>query len=165
MKEFSIPMLADYQRPVVKLYNLPTLIDTGSLVPVFSMYPEIFQKYFDSKLIMENRVIGGFGGNEAGAVYSIKNFKIGELNFNNFEVFVPIEPKIKFPFLLSATLFHGMNYEVDNLNSRFVVRMKDEQKLEREFKIRELRGMLYPQIDGNLITDVRSFLYGGGVIF
>ncbi len=153
MKEFSIPMKKDYQRP-----NLPTLIDTGSVIPVFSIYPPILEKYFEIKLILENESIEGFGGKERGSVYSIKNFKIGELIFNDFEVFVPRDPHLKFPFLLSATLFYGMEYTVDTINNNFIVRMKDEQNFERDFKIKSLRNKLYPQIDGVLIQDVDSFL-------
>ena len=158
MKEFSIPMKKDYQRPIIELYNLPTLIDTGSVIPVFSIYPPILEKYFEIKLILENESIEGFGGKERGSVYSIKNFKIGELIFNDFEVFVPRDPHLKFPFLLSATLFYGMEYTVDTINNNFIVRMKDEQNFERDFKIKNLHGRLYPQIDGVLIQDVDSFL-------
>ena len=158
MKEFSIPLKKDYQRPVIELYNLPTLIDTGSVIPVFSIYPTTLEKYFEIKLILENNAIEGFGGKELGSVYSIKNFQVGELIFNDFEVFVPTKPKLQFPFLLSATLFYGMNYEVDNINEKFIVRMKDEQSFEREFKIKSLNNRLYPQIDGVLIQDVSSFL-------
>ena len=158
MKEFSIPMKKDYQRPIIELYNLPTLIDTGSVIPVFSIYPPILEKYFEIKLILENESIEGFGGKERGSVYSIKNFKIGELIFNDFEVFVPRDPHLKFPFLLSATLFYGMEYTVDTINNNFIVRMKDEQSFERDFKIKSLRNKLYPQIDGVLIQDVDSFL-------
>lgn len=158
MKEFSIPLKKDYQRPVIEIYNLPTLIDTGSVIPVFSIFPSIFEKYFETKLILENYSIEGFGGEERGSVYSIKNFEIGELTFKNFEVFVPREPRLKFPFLLSATLFYGMEYTVDTIGGNFTVRMKDEQNLERDFKIKELRGKLYPQIDGILIQDIDSFL-------
>ena len=158
MKEFSIPLKKDYQRPVIELYNLPTLIDTGSVIPVFSIYPAIFEKYFESKLILEDGFIGGFGGEERGSVYSIKNFQVGDLIFNDFEVFVPQEPRLKFPFLLSATLFYGMEYTVDTINEKFIVRMKDNQNLEREFKIKDIHGKLYPQIDGVLIQDVDSFL-------
>jgi len=158
MKEFSIPLKKDYQRPVIELYNLPTLIDTGSVIPVFSIYPVIFEKYFECEKILENGFIEGFGGDEKGSVYSIKNFQVGELIFNDFEVFVPEFPKLQFPFLLSATLFYGMEYTCDTINENFIVRMKDEQSFEREFKIKELRGMLYPQIDGVLIQDVFSFL-------
>lgn len=165
MKEFSIPMKKDYQRPVIELYNLPTLIDTGSVIPVFSIYPPIFEKYFETELIFENEFIEGFGGEERGSVYSIKNFEIGKLIFKDFEVFVPTRPKIQFPFLLSATLFYGMNYEIDNLNNNFIVRMKDEQKFEREFKIKEINNKLYPQIDGVLIQDVDSFLLDCKIFF
>ena len=116
MKEFTIPLKKDYQRPVIELYKLPTLIDTGSVIPVFSIFPSIFEKYFESKLILENESIDGFGGKERGSVYSIKNFEIGELKFKDFEVFVPERPRLQFPFLLSATLFYGMDYEFDTIN-------------------------------------------------
>ena len=158
MKEFSIPLKKDYQRPVIELYKLPTLIDTGSVIPVFSIFPAVFEKYFETKLILENETIEGFGGKERGSVYSIKNFEVGELTFKDFEVFVPREPHVKFPFLLSATLFYGMEYTFDTINGNFIVRMKDEQNLEREFRIKDIHGKLYPQIDGVLIQDVDSFL-------
>ncbi|MBR6014144.1 MAG: hypothetical protein IK062_10265 [Selenomonadaceae bacterium] len=108
---------------------------------------------------MDRGIIGRFGGNEIGSVYAIKNFKIGDLIFNNFEVFVPETPRLQFPFLLSSTLFYGIDYEFDTINEKFVVKIKDAQNLEREFKIRELRGQLYPQIDEILIQDVDIFLH------
>ncbi len=158
MKEFSIPLKKDYPRPVIELYKLPTLIDTGSVIPVFSIFPSTIEKYFESKLILEDESIEGFGGKEKGSVYLIKNFEVGELKFKDFEVFVPREPHLKFPFLLSATLFFGMEYTFDTINGNFIVRMKDEQRFEREFKIKDIHGKLYPQIDGVLIQDVDSFL-------
>lgn len=158
MKEFSIPLMEKYTRPVIKLYNLPALIDTGAIIPVISIFPSIFEKYFESKLILENGTISGIGGDELGAVYSLTNFKIGELIFNDFEVFVPYEPRLQFPILLSANLFYGMAYEIDTINQKFTIRMNDEQSLNREFKIKKLRGNLYPQIDGVLFEDVDIFL-------
>ena len=154
MKEFSIPLLKQYERPIIELYNLPTLIDTGTVIPVFSLYPAIFEKYFDSKLILENQFIGGFGGFEKGSVYSISEFKIGDLIFENFEVFVPLSPKFRYPFLLSATLFYGMDYEFDTINGKFIVRMNENQSFKRDFKIKSLRDKLYPQIDGILLHDI-----------
>lgn len=112
------------------------------------------KKYFETKLILDDGYIGGFDGIIRGSVYSIKNFEVGKLIFNDFEVFVPRKPRLQYPFLLSATLFHGINYEIDNINGNFIVRMKDEQSFERDFKIKELHGKLYPQIDGILIQDV-----------
>ena len=159
MKEFSIPLQKKHERPIIKLYNLSALIDTGAVIPVFSIDPDIIGKYFEIKLILETGFIDGFGGFERGSVYSIKNFKVGDLIFDDFEVFVPDEPKINFPFLLSATLFYGMDYEFDTINEKFVVRMKDEQPLHRDFKIKDLKGKLFPQIDGVLLHDTDIALY------
>ena len=159
MKEFSIPLKKNYERPVIELYNLDSLIDTGAVIPVFSIVPAVFKKYFNSKLILKDGFVGGIGGYERGSVYSIKNFKIGDLIFEDFEVFVPNKPKIQFPFLLNATLFYGMSYEIDTINEKFTVRMKDEQSFKREFKIKELNGKLYPQIDGTLIQDIDIMLH------
>ncbi len=155
MKNFSLPLSEKYQRSVIELYKLPALIDTSAVIPVVSMFPAMFEKCFDVRIILPNEYVIGFG---AGAVYSLAEFKIGELIFNEFEVFVPHRPKLNFPFLLSATLFHGMAYEFDTINQKFTVRMRDDQPLTREFKIREIRGELLPQIDGVLIQDADIFL-------
>ena len=164
MKEFSIPLMSDYTRPVIELYKLPTLIDTGALIPVFSIFPSTLEKYFDIKLILPDEHITGFGGEAKGAVYSISNFQVGELTFDNFEIFIPKKPTLQFPFLLSANLFHGMIYEIDTINKKFTVRMTDEQSLNRECKIKKIRGQLYPQIDGVLFQDVDMFLHDSWII-
>ena len=154
MKEFSIPLMSEYLRPVIKLYGMPTLIDTGAVVPVFAVYPYFLEKTFAAKMILPRGHITGFGGKDYGAVYSLKNFKVGNLTFENFEVFVPDKPRLQFPFLLSASLFHGMDYEFDTINQKFTVRMEYDQPLNREFKIKDLDGQLFPQIDGVLFQDV-----------
>lgn len=150
MKEFFLPLKKKYERPIIELYNLPALIDTGAVIPVVSIFPSILEKIFDVKIILRDKFIGGY---EKGSVYSISEFKIGEMIFENFEVFVPDEPKIKFPFLLSVTLFYGTDYEFDTINEKFIVRVEDEKFLRRDFKIKDLNGKLFPQIDGNLFQD------------
>ena len=159
MKEFSIPLKNKTPRAVIELSKLPALIDTSSVIPIFSIFPPILEKIFEVNMILETGFISKFSGFERGSVYSIKKFEIGDLIFNDFEVFVPNEPKIRFPILLSATLFHGMNYEFDTINGKFIVRMKDDQSFEREFKIKDLDGKLYPQIDGTLIQDTDIMLH------
>ena len=154
MKEFSIPLLNKYERPIIKLYNLSAMIDTGAVIPVFFISPVIIEKFFEMKLVLSNTSIGGLGGSEKGSVYSISEFKVGDLIFEDFEFFVPDEPKFRFQFLLSATLFYGMDYEFDTINGKFIVRMKDDQPLKRDFKIKDLDGRLYPQIDGILLQDI-----------
>ena len=51
-----------------------------------------------------------------------------------------------------------MEYTIDTINGNFIVKMNDNQNLEREFKIKDIRGKLYPQIDGILIQNIDSFL-------
>ena len=159
MKEFSIPLKKNYERPVIELYGLSTLIDTGAIIPVFSMEVSNIKRYFDVTLVLDDGFIGGLDGVARGSVYSIKNFEVGKLIFKDFEFFVPRESRIKYSFLLSATLFYGMDYEFDTINGKFIVRMKDEQNFERDFKIKSLHGRLYPQVDGVLIQDVDIFLH------
>lgn len=154
MKEFSIPLKNLYERPVIELYGLPALIDTVAVIPVFFMSPTIIEKFFETKLVLSNTSIGGLGGYEKGSVYSVSEFKVGDLIFEDFEFFVPDEPKFRFQFLLSATLFYGMDYEFDTINGKFIVRMKDDQPLKRDFKVKNLDGKLYPQIDGVLLQDI-----------
>jgi len=103
VKEFSVDLIPSFQRPVVKLYEMTTLIDTGAVIPTFSLSPELLKSMFNAKLLFKNAHIGGFGGNCAGDIYSLENFKIGKLNFDVLEVFVPKNPVTKHPFLSVAT--------------------------------------------------------------
>ena len=151
MNKFTVPLSNDYGLPVIYISGLPALIDTGAAIPVFSIYPNLLEKAFDAKLVYDNKFVSGFGGRDAGAIYEIKNFSIGKLHFNNIEVFVPNKPKLKYPLLLSATLFHGVKYEIDTIDNILTVTTKDTDNLERDFRIKNLKGELYPQINGVLI--------------
>ena len=165
MKEFSLPLISQYTRPVIELFHLPALIDTGAIIPEISMYPAMFEKIIDTKIISPNEEIIGICGREKGAVYSISNFQIGELIFKDFEIFVPDEPKLQFPFLISANLFHGMIYEVDTVSKKFTVRTEENLPLQREFKLKKFKGELYPQIDGVLFEDTEIFLRDCQIFF
>ena len=77
------------------------------------------------------------------------------IEFSPLEVFVPQILHIKYPILLSATLFYDTDYDFDTVNNRFTVKMNDDYSLTRDFRIVDVRGKLYPQINGVLlqITD------------
>lgn len=153
MRSFSIDLLKNYERPVIELYETRTLIDTGAVIPVFQV-PEIMLKtLFNGKCINENGNIGGFGGISYGKVYELKDFKIGDFNFEILQVFVPNDSVMHHPFLLSSTLFYGTSYEFDTINSKFNVKFPDEMSLNRKFEIVSLKGKLYAQIDGVLLQD------------
>ena len=158
MKEFSMSLLENYQRPVLHFNDVDALIDTGAIIPMFSLPVKSIQSIFNGKLILDNAEIGGIGGDVKGQVFSIPHFNIGKLSFNNFEIFVPQKPNIKYPILLSATLFYDTEYIIDTINNKFTVKIPDNQSWERDFKIKSLAGKLYPQIDGVLLQDIDTVI-------
>jgi len=160
MKEFALDMVPEYQQPMIYVYNMVALIDTGAIVPVFTMSKEFIEKGFNAKLLLEEAQFGSFSGEIHGSVYSVPKFKVGSFLFEPLEVFLPNEPSLHFPFLLSATMFYGFAYEFDTINNKFIVRLKDNQPLNRKFNILDLKGKLYPQVDGVLLQSVDDITVG-----
>ncbi|MBR2214778.1 MAG: hypothetical protein IJ849_03340 [Selenomonadaceae bacterium] len=163
MARIEIPLIKEYQRPIIELYDEWTLIDTGAIVPIISLRPKKIIKEFSGELKKANVQVGGLGGESNGDVYQIPEFKIGEnLVYSPFEVFVPHAPFLKFPFLLSATMFYGMNYAINTMDTQFVIETGN-MPLKREFKLISLKGGLYPQVDGVLVQDGSIFLVDPGI--
>lgn len=148
----SLSLEKERQRPVVELYGMQALIDTGAVIPMISMPARAVEKMFSAQKVKGNISLGGIGGRSVGDIYSIPAFNIEEIEYAPFEVFVPHISKITFPILLSATLFYKMSYTVDTVEGKFIIDTKDAP-LKRKFKIKDLHGELYPQIDDTLIQD------------
>ena len=157
MARIEIPMLKEYQRPIIELYDEWALIDTGAIVPVLSMRPKRIEKEFSGRNVKQGTQIGGLGGDSEGDVYRLPEFRIGELVYAPFEVFVPRVPLLRFPLLLSATMFYGMNYALNTMDGNFVIETGDVP-LKREFKLVSLKGGLCPQVDGILVQEGNIFL-------
>ena len=156
----EIPLLG-YQRPVIDLYGLPSLIDTGAIIPMSSLSPNLLSLIWNAKPVIKDVKIGGIGGQELGDVYSLENFRINDIIFDKLEVFVSKEQsknKIKHSFLLSATLFYGMSYTFDTRdknNQTMLIDIPESLSLHRTFEIKQLEGQLYAQIDGVLLQDIQ----------
>jgi len=157
MPLISIPTLKEYQRPVIDLYGVEALLDTGAFLPVVSLPAKVVEKVFSAEKILPDQHIGGIGGETSGDVYRLSDFKIGDIVYSPFDVFVPHKSRLSFPILLSATLFNGTSYTVDTEKMQLIVDTKNTS-LRREFKLITLKGKLYPQIDGVLIQDTSLFL-------
>lgn len=145
MIEIALNLLPNYRRPTVRLYGMTALIDTGAVVPTFSIPLSVLGGMFETKLILDYAEIKGFGGVCTGKVCSVRNFRIGELTFGHLEVFVPSVAVTFHPFLLSASMFSGMKYSFDTVNSRFSLQIPDGN-LKRSFFIKDLRGKLMAQV-------------------
>lgn len=148
-------MYENYQRPLAKLNGIPALIDTGAIIPVFSFPTYIIEKGFGGKIKEETTNFGGFGGKCEGSIYTLTDYKIGEMTFSTMDIFVPkdIKPFCRYPIILSSTLFYNTKYEIDSVNFKFTVDVADDSLLTREFDILNVRGKLYAQIDGILFQE------------
>lgn len=100
------------------------LFDTGADIPVFTLGEEMLMMYFPDAILCEAFYAGisGFGKSEEQAlIYNIPNFIIQSdtdqdyIQFNNLFVACVEKENIKYPLILSATMFKHMNYYVDNL--------------------------------------------------
>ena len=118
------------------------------------MHPKKVQQDFSGEIVKEGLPIGGIGGESTGDVYRLPEFRVGGLAYSPFDVFVPRQPLMKFPILLSATMFFNMDYTIKNTTGEFVVDTGDTLESHKiEFKLLSLNGGLYPQVDGVLIQD------------
>ena len=127
---------------------MQALIDTGAMWPVFSFTDYDMKAVFGATR-KRSSTIEGFGGVEKGSIYSISKFPIGSIIFEPFEVFVPEILRMKHPMVLSATMFYGTDYEFDTINNVFTVTMDDNYETNRPFKMIDIKGKSYPQIQTN----------------
>jgi len=72
------------------------------------------------------------------------------------DVFVSNTRDTRYTYLLSATMFYGTNFSfnlIDKENQTFTVEIPDSIPLHRDFRIKDLDGKIYAQVDGVLIQD------------
>lgn len=153
MKSFNLKLNQKIQRPVTKLYNVNTLIDTGAVIPTFSMPVYMLERAFHPEKLLENVSIGGFGEASYGDMYALKDFKVGDFNFSQLDIFIPYKPVTRYPFLLSATMFYGTDYDINTIKGEMMVNIPDTMSLDRTFEVKSLSGQLYAQVDGILLQD------------
>lgn len=152
-KSFSINLLEEYQRPITKIDGIDALIDTGAIIPTFSMPAPAVESLYGARKILDSANISGFGGNCHGKVYEMDSFAVGDMKFEPFQFFVPDKNEIKQPILLSATMFYGTDYDIDTINNKFTVSVNDEKNLVKSFKIKDLNGQLFAQVNDVLLQD------------
>lgn len=157
MKEFELPLSKDYQRPIINTGQIDALIDTGAMIPTFSIpsqYIYLMENAFHANKIKENVSISGFGGECKGSVYEMPHFEVGDLKYKPFQFFVPDKPISKdHPFLLSASMFYGTDYDFNTIDGKFIVKVSDETDLTRSFLLKDLEGVLYAQIGDVLLQE------------
>lgn len=144
MKQFTLPLIKKAQRPTARLENffrLRAMLDTGAVLPVWVEDEELL-KNIGGVPIAFNQPFGGFGGTTTGTLYRIPLFRCGELMYPEFPI---IAAHIDLPcqMLLSATMFSGLIYEVDDCNHKFNVTIPDHESHIRKLTIEDKNGHLH----------------------
>ena len=144
MKQFTLPMRENAQRPIVILadyFQLDTMLDTGAVLPVW-VEEEANLKAMGAVPIALNLPFGGFGGTTAGTLYRLPLFRCGDLLVPEFPV---IASRIDLPcqMVLSVTMFSGLIYEIDDCHHQFNVTIPDQETLVRKLTVEDKGGRLH----------------------
>lgn len=140
MREIKKRLVAEFQKPVISLYGANALLDTGADIPV-CYYPGVLTQHFHAKKIATNLSIGTFGEDVTGDVYEVPLFQIGDLYFPKLKFFVPIAVRSsEFLFILSASMFDKLIYEIDKEKDWLTIRVPDKESLERHIILYDKDG-------------------------
>ena len=144
MKQFVLPLVKGAQRPTAILENfhhLTAMLDTGAVLPVW-VEDEDGLKDMGGIPVATNLPFGGFGGTTMGTLYRIPLFRCGELMYPELPI---IASKIDLPcqMLLSATMFGGLIYEVDDCNHKFSVSIPDRESHVRKLIVEDRNGNVH----------------------
>ena len=151
MVSFSLDLNHDYAHPVVQLYGMFSIIDTGAIIPVFSLPRNIIESRFRGKLVYSDKSFGGFGGGEVrGDIYSFSNFYIKQLHFKTLEAFVPYSEDISYPLLFSYTMFLNTKFQFSPIEGKMYFSVDDDKMKDNEFLIKNLADKICIQLNGVL---------------
>lgn len=144
MKQFVLKLQEKAQRPVIHLkdfYGIDAMLDTGALFPIWTAEEETL-KLLGGVIEKDNVKFGGFGGIADGKLYKLPRFQVGELIYPDFHI-ISCEMNMPGQALLSATMFQGLRYEVDDENHALTVTIPDKQNNVRNLRIIDENGRLY----------------------
>lgn len=144
MQHIIFKLLTELNRPiaiVTTFYDVPALIDTGSVFPVWCGEEDVLVKYGAEK-ILDSVPFGGFGGMTTGKLYNIPVFNFGGLIFPNMNIIVHEGFSIASPLILPATIFRNLIFEIDNKRHTLKITIPDDESNVRNFIIREENGHL-----------------------
>ena len=144
MKQFTLGLNDEYQRPVVKLprfYGFNALLDTGAVFPVWLEDEQLLKKV-GATLLREDVYFGGFEGRVHGHLYQLPHFQLGELIYPRMHIIVG-KSSVIFPLILPATMFSHLIYEIDDHNHCLNISIPDTESNIRNLVIKDTDGHLH----------------------
>lgn len=146
MKQFTLDLAKNTQRPVVILENwnnVNALLDTGAYFPVWVDDESLLQA-LGGECKGKGVSFGGFGGETKGNLYVLPSLVLGNLIFPNMHIIACNDLKnTPFQLILSATMFKGLIYEIDDKNHKLNISVPDKESFVRNLTIMDNDGKLH----------------------
>ena len=151
MKQMTLNLSEDSGKPLLLVDGIGALVDTGADIPVCWLPLWLLKEIYDAEIVIKNVSFNSFGNDILGDVYRLNMLKVGEIIYPNMHIFVipqrimegKTRKPLKFYFILSASMFSGLIYEIDNVNHKFNVTIPDSQSLVRNVIIKEENGRVH----------------------
>lgn len=132
-------LLRQFKRPAFYIYHNAerylAMLDTGALFSVFADTAERMEQ-MGGKLIENNVSFSGFGGKCSGTLF-LFDISIGAITYRSMPVICAPLSDTRFSFILSAGMFTGFKYTIDD---RMKILTVDTCSNEREFRLRGMGG-------------------------
>lgn len=146
MKQFTMSLMKNSVRPVVKLQSwnsFRALLDTGAFFPVWTADESLLYN-LGATLKMQGVSFSGFGGSTKGNLYELQSFVLGDLIFPNMHMIACKDLQdVPFQLILSATMFCGLIYEIDDKNHKLNITVPDGESIVRNLRIEDSAGRLH----------------------
>lgn len=128
-----LDLIRKFQRPVVYVsvngIQHLALLDTGAQVPVFIGNSEMIAR-LGGRHIQSDGWFSGFGGRCSGAMYQI-DMDMGGFVYQDLPVLQTDDMNMPFSFILSATMFSGFNYLIDDRHKVLTINTFEEAATRR----------------------------------
>lgn len=143
MRQVTLRLAADVERPVVIVGgNMTALLDTGAYIPVWTDEESILTEKLGAVLQKKGISFTGYGGTAVGNLYQV-TLKVGMLTYPNMSIIANQDLDTPFNLILSATMFRGLIYEVDDVNHFFNISIPDNESMVRNLRIVEENGRIH----------------------
>lgn len=146
MKQFTLTLNRQYHRPIVQLHewnDFEALLDTGALFPVWTDSARVLEKTGAVSMNTEAE-FNGFGGKAKGILYKIPSIVIGQLVFPCMPIIACKDlQNVPYQLILSATMFQGLMYEIDDKNHKLNITIPEGESNIRNLKVVDISGKMH----------------------